>query len=162
MLQNSSWVRLFSSRILLTFCPTSLRISMHRRKGITKYKFTNYSMYYTAWSAGRSPPVSGKPNVDDPVARLQDIRRLQEDVFGYRACFFILLGLVVIWGVALMVNRTPPLHLNACEALKYYLGALDEASTKLPMEKCPRTSLRTSRLTQPVRLRSTSSCPRPT
>jgi hypothetical protein len=61
-------------------------------------------------------------------------RRLQEDVFGYRACFFMLLGLVVIWGVALMVNRTPPLHLNACEALKYYLGALDEASTKLPME----------------------------
>jgi hypothetical protein len=44
------------------------------------------------------------------------------------------LGLVVIWGVVLVVNRTPPLHLNACEALKYYLGALDEASTKLPVQ----------------------------
>jgi hypothetical protein len=74
------------------------------------------------------------PNMDDPIARLQDMRRLQEDVFGYRACFFMLLSLVVIWGVALMVNRTPPLHLNACEALKYYLGALDEASSKLPVE----------------------------
>jgi hypothetical protein len=84
----------------------------------------------------RHEPAAGRsaPNVDDPVARLQDMRRLQEDVFGYRACFFMLLGFVVIWGVALMVNRTPPLHLNACEALKYYLGALDEASTKLPME----------------------------
>jgi hypothetical protein len=74
------------------------------------------------------------PNVDDPVARLQDMRRLQEDVFGYRTCFFMLLGLVVVWGVALVVNRTPPLHLNSCEALKYYLGALDEASSSLPVE----------------------------
>src|SRR5258708_36203226 len=72
------------------------------------------------------------PNMDNPVARREDILRLQEDVAGYRACFFTLLGLVVIWGVALMVNRTPPLHLNACEALKYYLLALDEAPSKLP------------------------------
>jgi hypothetical protein len=61
-------------------------------------------------------------------------RRLREDVYGYRACFFILLGLTVIWGVALIFNRTPPLHLNSCEALKYYLGALDEESSSLPME----------------------------
>jgi hypothetical protein len=76
--------------------------------------------------------------VDDPFTRLRDMhgdnRRLQEQVFGYRAGFFMLLSLMVAWGVALMVNRSPPLHLNACEALKYYLGALDEASTKLPME----------------------------
>jgi hypothetical protein len=75
--------------------------------------------------------------VNDPYSHDmygRENRRLREDVSGYRACFFMLLGLVVIWGVALMVNRTPPLHLNACEALKYYLGALDEASTKLPVE----------------------------
>jgi hypothetical protein len=77
-------------------------------------------------------------NVDVPVTLLREVEgennRLQGDVFGYRACFFMLLGLVVIWGFALMVNRTPPPHLNACEALKYYLGALDEESTKLPVE----------------------------
>ena len=46
----------------------------------------------------------------------------------------MLLGLNIIWGVALMANRTPPLHLNSCEALKYYLGALDETSSPLPIE----------------------------
>jgi hypothetical protein len=61
-------------------------------------------------------------------------RRLREDVYGYRACFYMLLGLTVIWGVALFFNRTPPLHLNSCEALKYYLGALDEESSSLPAE----------------------------
>jgi hypothetical protein len=46
----------------------------------------------------------------------------------------MLLGLMVIWGVALVANRPPPLHLNSCEALKYYLSALDEASSSLPVE----------------------------
>ncbi len=75
--------------------------------------------------------------VNDPYSHDmygRENRRLREDVSGYRACFFMLLGLVVIWGVALMFNRTSPLHLNACEALKYYLGDLDEASSKLPVE----------------------------
>jgi hypothetical protein len=76
--------------------------------------------------------------VNDPYSHDmygRENRKLREDVFGYRACFFMLLGLTVIWGVALMFNRTPPLHLSACEALKYYLGALDEAaSSELPVE----------------------------
>jgi hypothetical protein len=78
------------------------------------------------------------PAVSAPYSRLHDMygenRRLQEQVYGYRAVFFMLLGLNIIWGVALMANRTPPLHLNSCEALKYYLGALDEESSSLPVE----------------------------
>ncbi|NEU96948.1 hypothetical protein [Bradyrhizobium uaiense] len=79
-----------------------------------------------------------KLTVDVPFARLHEVqgenKRLQERLFGYRAGFFTLLCLVAIWGVALVVNRTPPLHLNSCEALKYYLGALDETSSSLPVE----------------------------
>jgi hypothetical protein len=77
------------------------------------------------------------PIVNDPYSHDMyglENRRLQKDVFGYRACFFMLVGLVVIWGVALMVNQTPPLHLNACESLKYYLGALDASSSPLPAD----------------------------
>jgi hypothetical protein len=91
------------------------------------------SPWVTMMSGIATSTLSGD-DMRDIAGRVRDMRRLQEDVFGYRAGFFILLGLMVIWGVALMVNRTPPLHLNACEALKYYLGALDEASTKLPVE----------------------------
>jgi hypothetical protein len=76
------------------------------------------------------------PAVSAPYSRLHDMsgenRRLQEQVYGYRAVFFMLLGLNIIWGVALMANRTPPLRLNSCAALKYYLGALDESSSPLP------------------------------
>jgi hypothetical protein len=77
------------------------------------------------------------PIVNDPCSHDMyglENRRLREDVYGYRACFYMLLGLTVIWGVALFFNRTPPLHLNSCEALKYYLGALDEESSSLPTE----------------------------
>ena len=77
------------------------------------------------------------PIVNDPCSHDMyglENRRLREDVYGYRACFHMLLGLTVIWGVALFFNRTPPLHLNSCEALKYYLGALDEESSSLPAE----------------------------
>jgi hypothetical protein len=61
MSQNSSCVRLFSSRIRLTFCPTSLRISMHRKKSITQFKFTNYSMYSVFCGLGGRPrrPICG-------------------------------------------------------------------------------------------------------
>jgi hypothetical protein len=82
--------------------------------------------------------TAGTFTVDVPFDRLHEVqgenKRLREQVFGYRACFFMLLGLMVIWGVALIFNRTPPLHLNSCEALKYYLGALDEESSSLPAE----------------------------
>ena len=37
-------------------------------------------------------------------------RKLREDVYGYRACFYMLLGLTVIWGVALLFNRNGPLQ----------------------------------------------------
>ena len=80
----------------------------------------------------------GTSNVDDSYSRLHKMhvenKRLQEDVFGYRAGFFILLSLMVAWGIALTFNRTPTRHLNSCEALKYYLGALNEASSSLPIE----------------------------
>ena len=80
----------------------------------------------------------GKPTADVSFEGLRNVQGennwLREQVVGYRACLFTLLGLILIWGVVLVANRPPPLHLNACEALKYYLGALDEASTKLPME----------------------------
>jgi hypothetical protein len=89
---------------------------------------------------------------DVSVDRLYEVRgennRLGEQVFGYQACFFLLLGLNVIWGVALMVNRTPPLRLSACEALKYYLSALDEAPSELPVET--RQLLRTQAAACPV------------
>jgi hypothetical protein len=77
------------------------------------------------------------PIVNDPCSHDMyglENRRLREDVYGYRACFFMLLGLTVIWGVALFFNRTPPLHLGTCEALKYYLSALDDAPPELPVE----------------------------
>jgi len=41
---SRSCVRPFFSLIRLTFFPTNLRISMHRRQRITLYKFINYSM----------------------------------------------------------------------------------------------------------------------
>jgi len=76
--------------------------------------------------------------VDAPLDRLNEVqgenKRLQEQVYGYRAAFFLLLGLIIIWGVVLVANRTPPLHLNSCEALKYYLGALDEEASSLPAD----------------------------
>src|ERR1700676_5341943 len=75
-------------------------------------------------------PIANDPYSHDMYGL--ENRRLREDVYGYRACFHMLLGLTVIWGVALFFNRTPPLHLNSCEALKYYLGALDEESSSLP------------------------------
>jgi hypothetical protein len=60
--------------------------------------------------------------------------KLRDEAHGYRACFFMLLGLMIIWGVVLIFNRTPPLHLNSCEALKYYLIALDQEASSLPAE----------------------------
>jgi hypothetical protein len=77
------------------------------------------------------------PAVNDPYSHDmygRENRKLREDVSGYRACFFMLLGLTVIWGVVLMFNRTPPLRLGTCEALKYYLSALDDAPPELPVE----------------------------
>jgi len=80
--------------------------------------------------------TSALSNVDVPVPDFPEVEgerlRRYEDLYGYRAAFFILLAFVVVWGIVLMLNRTPPLHLNSCEALKYYLGALDEASRSLP------------------------------
>jgi hypothetical protein len=72
-----------------------------------------------------------------PTRRLDTPRAndiVMTEVEGQTLVFFMLLGLMVIWGVALVANRPPPLHLNSCEALKYYLSALDEASSSLPVE----------------------------
>jgi hypothetical protein len=74
---------------------------------------------------------------EDPIDRLRYLhgenKRLQEKVTGYGASLLVLLGLVLVWGVALMVNRPPPLRLNGCKALDYYLDAGDQASADLPV-----------------------------
>jgi len=80
----------------------------------------------------------GVPTADVSFESLRNVQGennwLREQVVGYRACLFTLLGLMLIWGVVLVVNRPPPLHPSACEALKYYLSAIDEASSSLPVE----------------------------
>jgi hypothetical protein len=77
-------------------------------------------------------------DAEDTFSSLNDMhvenKKLRENVIGYRASFFILLGFTVTWGIILVVNRAPPLHLNSCEALQYYLGALDEETSSLPVE----------------------------
>jgi hypothetical protein len=88
--------------------------------------------------AGDQEFTAGTFTVDVPFDRLHEVQGenkwLREQIFGYRACLFVLLGLMVIWPVVLMFNRTPPPRLSACEALKYYLSALDEAPSELPVE----------------------------
>jgi hypothetical protein len=51
---NCSWVSPLFCLIRLTFCPTSLRISMHGGQPITRSKFINYNMLKGA-AAGRRP-----------------------------------------------------------------------------------------------------------